>query len=48
MKIAIAQEHALHGAELLFMCVEWVESWPTGTSKGTKATIVRFFMEKML
>jgi hypothetical protein len=48
MKIAIAQEHALHGAELLFVCVEWAESWPTCTSKSTKAIIVKFFMEEML
>jgi hypothetical protein len=48
MKIAIAQEDALIGAKLEFMCVKRAEIWPTRAPEGMKTTIVGFLMEKTL
>jgi hypothetical protein len=44
MDIAISQEYALFGAKLELVHVEWMKVRPTCTTKGTKTTVVRFFM----
>jgi hypothetical protein len=45
MEIAISQEYSLLRAKLELVRVEWMMVRSACTTKGTKATIVRFFMK---